>query len=540
MVLYHAITTFHILEFIVHRLAYNKENKSVLALPEFIYEKPGLVDRLYKYKIFDDIRKIRYRKVSKSDKNEIIINMDGIVKLAFPDLDEFDEINIAGAQYYFGMWCAERGKHFNLFEEATGVITDPEALRRSVVGINPLQDEIADEYGMYCGDNEMIDKIYCNLDAQNKALIDDKKMNKIVDFQIVKETRALDNKAKKKVYSFFEVPSKIEVTEDSYLMITQHFHNLNLMTFEQQASLYQLTIDYFIPDKKIVYKPHPDDLHNYKTLTPNAEIINVKAPIELIVSAFEKIPYGAATIGSTAIRNIGTSFSSVLRFNDNYATCYSKVHIYHLFCKMAAQVDKECRKIYAVGVNKPLLENMINFVVKDLSSTAICYCDSVNDIEKTSICDAVIIDRIADSSQDIKKFLENIDEGCMVFFTNYDEKDFTLFEVGDFSCDSDIFHNIVAKRIIISPVSDAEYVYTELGEQVVYIYIANKNIYKEIQSMSFEKVLNNSKVTTRIPEDADKDTQIAILKGMLEATEKRLHYYMKREKELLAMVEDKG
>ena len=58
--------------------------------------------------------------------------------------------------------------------------------------------------------------------------------------------------------------------------------------------------------------------------------------------------------------------------------------------------------------------------------------------------------------------------------------------------------------------------------------------------MSFEKVLNNSKVTTRIPEDADKDTQIAILKGMLEATEKRLHYYMKREKELLAMVEDKG
>ena len=55
--------------------------------------------------------------------------------------------------------------------------------------------------------------------------------------------------------------------------------------------------------------------------------------------------------------------------------------------------------------------------------------------------------------------------------------------------------------------------------------------------INYDKELHYTGVTTRVSETSDEQTKIAVLEGVLEATEKRLLYYINREKELLEEIE---
>ena len=41
-------------------------------------------------------------------------------------------------------------------------------------------------------------------------------------------------------------------------------------------------VDYFLPGKNLVIKPHPDDLMYYSQIFPDAQIIREKFPSEFI------------------------------------------------------------------------------------------------------------------------------------------------------------------------------------------------------------------------------------------------------------------
>ena len=71
----------------------------------------------------------------------------------------------------------------------------------------------------------------------------------------------------------------------------------------------------------------------------------------------------------------------------------------------------------------------------------------------------------------------------------------------------------------------------EEGVFYLYIYCENQNIKKEIAEMYYVKKLINTGIETTVPKTDDKDVEIAVLKGILKATETRLQHYIKQENE---------
>ncbi|WP_258270803.1 hypothetical protein, partial [Escherichia coli] len=68
-------------------------------------------------------------------------------------------------------------------------------------------------------------------------------------FDLVESIRKVDEKFIKQLLYFFGLNNKIEIGKNSILMLTQHFSNLKMMSFEEQKELYLTVVDYFNKDK---------------------------------------------------------------------------------------------------------------------------------------------------------------------------------------------------------------------------------------------------------------------------------------------------
>ena len=99
MILYHVITTYHLIEAIVHRMRFHKEDKAILVFPDFGAIKFPQYQELKENGMFDDVIVFPYEKIKHSSYEEDVIEQ---VKAIIPySLYEMDKIYVAGAQFYF-------------------------------------------------------------------------------------------------------------------------------------------------------------------------------------------------------------------------------------------------------------------------------------------------------------------------------------------------------------------------------------------------------------------------------------------------------
>jgi hypothetical protein len=78
---------------------------------------------------------------------------------------------------------------------------------------------------------------------------------------------------------------------------------------------------------------------------------------------------------------------------------------------------------------------------------------------------------------------------------------------------------------------------TDLDDEFVYFKSDNESKRRSVQTMEYDKQLYYSNIKTHVSDTLDNETKIAVLEGILESTEKRLNYYINREKELLEIIE---
>ena len=110
----------------------------------------------------------------------------------------------------------------------------------------------------------------------------------------------LSAKWKDSIREFFRLPA-YEGYQDYVLLLTQQFANLGQLTFSEQILIYQTLFDYFLENRKVLIKPHPDDILYYHRLFPEAEILREVFPAELLPMAFDRLPESICTISSTGI-----------------------------------------------------------------------------------------------------------------------------------------------------------------------------------------------------------------------------------------------
>lgn len=515
MKLYHAITNYHLLSFMVERCKENYSEDAILLIHPAIEEKNPNYRSLIKKGFFKEIIIIPYNKMRYNEHNfekiyDKIINDEINI-----DLKKFSEINVAGAQYYFSNYLIRNNIKFNFYEEASGMLSTSSILENIVKNINENQYKFALEHNMFTGDNICVERKICNLNAQIEGFHDDKAEH----FDVVEELLKLSNEKQKSIIEFFAPINNIDIPKNAVLILTQHFANLKILSFEEQILIYQIFVDYFFSNEALVFKPHPDDIMYYSYLFSNAKVIREKFPSEFLPIIFNNKPKEIATVSSTAVNNLSNCFKNIFTMDFSYERHFHFTHKYYIAIKLLQQLS--CNKINLIGSDKVLVEKLLEH------SDIICQeCEIIiDDLNKSynfSIIDDLSNNHL--SNEKVIEFLEELsDEKCVIFINS--KHNFCFYDINH----KYIWDNILPISINKKALRNEEF-YDNTEEEVIYVYTKNKEYRKMIKDLKYEKKLENTGLEISIAQLTSDQRRIKVLEGILEATEKRLLYYINLEK----------
>lgn len=226
MVVYHGITTFHLIEAWVHKLLFYNNEESFFLYDDVMDDKFDNIKRLEEEGIFTKVYPIPYRKSPRKREE-----LDEWMECIFDNLEikDAEKIYVAGGQFYFSYWLIKKQIPFVFCEEASGRLSKPEVVMENDKILNMLRYTIAVENSMYTGEHEFVtEKIY-NKKAQIEGFSDDR----AIDFDIVEGISQLNESDRLHILSYFGAPVNLQVDTKSVIMLTQHFTNLKMLQLER-------------------------------------------------------------------------------------------------------------------------------------------------------------------------------------------------------------------------------------------------------------------------------------------------------------------
>lgn len=305
-VLYHAVSTYQLLEVMLHRIKYHQNAYSVLLLPDFIIKKFPSYRRLEKKGFFDRVFLFPYLKIPHSNDNSAALIAENFYKQTVPfNIKTFSSIYIAGAHFYFSLFLIKNNIPFDFFEDAAGMLSRPDKLYDSVAAKFPLHAKTALKYGLFDASSPFIKNILCLKKAQTTYTSDEK----FIDFSVERELADLCEKKRKKIIRLF-INKKIRSDAD-VILLTQHYSNLGLMSEKKQLYLYSELNRKLLKNHNVIIKKHPDDNLNYKTAFPKAKVIKPVFPSELLPYVFVSKPEYICSFDSTGCENLKNHFKII-------------------------------------------------------------------------------------------------------------------------------------------------------------------------------------------------------------------------------------
>ncbi len=311
MILYHAISTFQLLECIVHHMRYTADNQAILVLPDFIVNKFPHYKQLQKMKFFKKVKLLRYMYIPHNADTIVSDVIMRYKKDVGVRVTKLDEIYCAGAHFYFSLFLIENKIPFTAFEDAAGMLSRDEEMYRTLSRKFPVHAGIAKKNGLFSLDNEYIKQVICHKPSQTKDVSD----SRYINFNPVEELKLLDEDIRNRIVSFF-IDKTYEIDGD-VVLLTQHFSNLGNMSMEKQQQVYDYIICDYLKNEKITIKPHPDDTLDYEARYKSVKVIHEKFPSELLPFVLEGQPSRLVTIGSTGAPLLDGIFN--VEILNNYA-----------------------------------------------------------------------------------------------------------------------------------------------------------------------------------------------------------------------------
>lgn len=360
MVLYHAMTNYHILCCILHKFIYNNDKKCIIYISSLNKDKKRLERTIANSKIFDEVKIFKefYFHSIKREKSvgESIKKISEFIETNNEiDFEKIEEYNVCPDHYSLAMYLVANNIKYNYFEDACGILSRSEIVKKNTKNILEAQYNLLEQLQL-CGKSSLVINRYGDLSKQVEGYHNDKD----IDFCIPEILKKLSKEQINKIISIFQDDIKDDIKGSKIdLLLTQHFINLGFMTYDEQKNLYTLLVDYFGRNNKLVIKPHPSDIHGlYKQWFPNSIVLNRTLPSELLPYCIDvKIDTGI-TASSTAIlglENVGTP----IHFNNDIEQLYLNINRYYITLKMLLNLlEKEDTKIYLLGCYKQFFTNL--------------------------------------------------------------------------------------------------------------------------------------------------------------------------------------
>jgi len=519
MIMYHAITNYHILKCILHKIFYHSEKKAVLYISNIHMDKYNLQNKILASKIFSDVKifnefPIELYSNEKRSSNHIIKKILESVKENQINFKEMEEINVCGDHYTLGLYLVMNKIGYNFFEEASGFLSNPSVLENNVKSLNMFHYHLMMKYHLQ-GNNNQVKKRFGELNNQKEGYYNEKDC----DFPITEILKKIKKQDIDKIIDIFG-SVKIDTNETNLaLLLTQHLINLKRSTFNEQKLLYTLLADYFCFDKKIIIKPHPSDFHaHYDEWLPGATILGRNLPSELISFCYNKKFDLGITAYSTAIYGIKDCLNSTFCFEESFQNSYVKIHLYYITMLVLKRIlIKKDNKIYSIGTNDDILINLAKKYQISLPT--------IEKIQKTSQIEAdekqrkiILIDENISSYHNpqelFKDLKQTISVDDIIIYINSDKK--AYFYNG---YDRSLFDQITTIKIEKRSINNA--VDTELLKpDYLYIYTQSKKVREEINVMKETKKLKNTGISIEV--NQQEQMEIKRLEGILRATEARL------------------
>lgn len=499
MILYYAVTSYHVLCCMLHKLTRHPHDKAVLYISDTHPECHRLLECVREGEAFEVVgtfpdkgRLLPYKKkygvgTSKKKLDKLADQLCREISRDFPFFpEEIGEYNICGDQYSLGIWLIKNRIPYNFFEEGCGVYTRKYLLLENLARLNLFQHDLA--LHLNCmGDNSFIREKYLEFSSQEGEF--DKKG--CVDFSVKNILKQLEEKDLNRVLKTFQVSKGEKIKENSVLLLTQQFVNMGFLTVKEEKELYDLMLDYFSIQGPLFIKPHSSDWQGlYKQWYPKAVVFERFMPSELL-------PYGCGgkffkgiTVSSTSIWGLEPYLEQVVCLDSSFEDHYHVFHRYYALGQFLSQGIVDKAEIIFEGRYPKLFHLMI-------------------------------------PSQAIgqgKKILVTNEKECrdadMIVYLNEENKD----DVPQWMLNN-------PKKLWPAAVEIKDLNTKSIKYEFLYFYSDDQELLKKVKQTEVDKMLEYSKKELKVNPQNDK-AQCLALEGMLRAVNQSVEALLKENKKL--------
>lgn len=132
------------------------------------------------------------------------------------------------------------------------------------------------------GLSDKIKRIYLTGIAEIPKVI----KNKVEVVNIKENWKNLLQEEKNEILKIFNINSiileKLQKKEERVLLITQTFSEDDYISEKEKIEMYKEIINMY-PNQKVVIKPHPREVTDYKKIFPNLDVVEGKFPLEVLM-----------------------------------------------------------------------------------------------------------------------------------------------------------------------------------------------------------------------------------------------------------------
>lgn len=524
MILYHAITNYHILCCIIHKLEYNNDKDCILYISKYNKDKKSIEQKLKEHRFFKEVKILEEFPftVEKNIDNNIINKICNYVeKNNLDNLKTYKEYYICGDHYSLGIYLAKNNIKYNYFEDACGVLSQKDLAANYTKKIRLWQYNITKKLRLF-GESELVIKRYGDLSKQ----IDGYFNKKDVDFSIAKILQNMSKKQIKIIISVFQDGIIEDIkTEKIDLLLTQYFIGLGFMTYNEQKNLYTHLVDYFA-NNKLIIKPHPSDVHGlYRKWFPNSVVLNRTLPSELLPYCFDAKIENGITASSTAILGMD-NIKTHIYFNNDIEKLYLNINKYYITLKILVKILNNDEEIYLMGCYKDFFINLAKS--KKIKLPEMIELEQILYGKKQDKRKIFIVDNLNLLSKtpraDFSKFQHKLEKDDIVIYINSNNKAY-FYSENHFSKMKNIIPITINKKALRDDVEERL-----LEEELLYFYSSNDSVREVITNMKETIELENTGIELEV--NQKERIEIKTLEGILKATEERLLEEIKKNKKL--------
>lgn len=532
MILYQALSSYQILECIVHRMTIHPGERAVLLLGNYIVERMPQYREARSRGFFDEVFLFRYGGY-KGNEEQILREVGEEFARTVPyPIGDFSRIYAAGIHTFLQVLWARDHIPFAMFEDGSGALSRPWILSDIHRKSSPRRWKLVEKYHLYDHSSPSITRKICDKSSQLPGFYDEK----AEDFQVVERFEALPRETAMQIREFFRLPFYTGC-QDRVLLLTQQFANLGQLSLREQIVIYQNLMDYYLEGEDVLIKPHPDDILYYGLLFPQAQVMRELFPSELLPLAFDALPRKVCTISSTGINLIRKDFGQCLAFNAAYEHTFHFNHLYYMALRTALSLGFS--SVWAVGLNMVQLSNLAECsggIREKAEEGRLQISDKLEELSGDVICllDDGLGERDPDTASPAE---EGGGQECVLPWTLPPGVKAVLYlntegNYGIYSYERKReFSSMIPLVVEKKQISRKEYWDTE-SRDAMYLYTREERIRNMSRKLTESRELPLTGTKISFARMTDEQIRIQMLEGILAATEKRLLEYVRSEKAL--------